>query len=257
MAFAYQESDIDRRYDLGRNLGTQATGALMELLRRYAPHPVGLVIDLGCGTGRFTAALAETFHARVVGVEPAANMRRAAAGKLYSGAVSFVSGAAEHVPFKDDVADVVFLSQVLHHVADRAAAFREVRRVLKRGGRLSVRQTTRENLDACGSYFYQRFFPEARAFDERRLPFRAEISRLARSCACRTIAIETTRHEIAATGLEYVEKIALRAYSDLECISDAAFRNGLSALQEYSAAHVDFPKFAENDLFVFGSRDAP
>jgi hypothetical protein len=139
-------------------------------------------------------------------------------------------------------------------VADRSAAFREIRRVLKLGGRLFVRQTTRENLD---TYFYQSFFPEARAFDERRLPFRAEISGLARSCEYRSIAIETIRHEIAVTGIEYVEKIALRAYSDLECISDAAFRNGLNALREYSAAHVDFPKFAENDLFVFGNRDAP
>jgi hypothetical protein len=81
------------------------------------------------------------------------------------------------------------------------------------GGRLCVRQTTRENLD---SYFYQRFFPEACAADEQRLPSRQEVLRLADSCGYGAVAMATLCHEIATTSLECVEKIALRTYSDLE-----------------------------------------
>jgi ubiquinone/menaquinone biosynthesis C-methylase UbiE len=159
-----------------------------------------------------------------------------------------VDGTADRIPLESGSADFVFMSQVLHHIEDRQAGFREIRRVLKPTGRLGVRQTTRENLD---SYFYQRFFPEARALDEGRLPYREELLGLATQSGFRLIALETLRHQIADTALDYVEKIALRTYSDLEYISDAAFGDGLTPFRNYCLAHPDFPRFAENDLHVF------
>jgi ubiquinone/menaquinone biosynthesis C-methylase UbiE len=239
---------MNRRYDLGRNLAPEATEALMELLRGYVARPVNLIVDLGSGTGRFTAALAEAFAAQVLGVEPAPNMRVAADAKPHSASVRFVQGRAESIPVEDGMADLVFMSQVLHHLMDSLKALREIGRVLKSNGSLCIRQTTRENLD---SYFYQRFFPAARAVDERRLPSRDELGVVASSCGFRAVAIETLSHQIAASAAEYVDKIALRTYSDLECIDDAAFCEGLDSLREHSSAHPDFPRLAENDVFIF------
>ena len=165
---------MHRRYDLGRNLTSEATDALMDILRAYVAQPVNLIVDLGSGTGRFTAALAEAFAAQVLGVEPAANMRVTADAKPHPPSVRFVQGQAESIPLEDGMADLVFMSQVLHHLTDIPKALLEIRRVLKLNGTLCVRQTTRENLD---SYFYQRFFPAARAVDERRLPSRDELGR--------------------------------------------------------------------------------
>jgi trans-aconitate methyltransferase len=82
--FTYQESDVHRRYDLGRALTSEATDALVELLRGYVTSPVNLIVDLGSGTGRFTTALSEAFAAQVLGVEPAANMRATAEAKSHS-----------------------------------------------------------------------------------------------------------------------------------------------------------------------------
>ncbi len=220
----------------------------MQALRRHVPERIGLIVDLGSGTGRFTEDLAAAFAALVVGVEPAANMCAMAEAKAHSGAVRFVDGTVDRIPLESGSADLVFMSQVLHHIEDRRAGFREIRRVLSPAGRLGVRQTTRENLE---SYFYQRFFPEARALDEERLPYREELLGLANQSGFRLIALETLRHEIADTALDYVEKIALRTYSDLEYIPDAAFRDGLIAFRNYSLAHPDFPRFAENDLHLF------
>jgi ubiquinone/menaquinone biosynthesis C-methylase UbiE len=247
MEFGYQQSDVHRRYDFGRALEPEATRALMELIRGHAARPVRLVVDLGCGTGLFTAALAEAFNAPVVGVEPAANMRAAAEAKPHPATVRFVPGWADHIPLEDGAADLIFMSQVLHHIGDRPRALSEVHRALRPRGRLCIRQTTQENLD---SYFYQRFFPEARAIDEGRLPSRGGLLRLANSCRYRKVAVETLRHEIAATSSDYVAKIGLRTYSDLECIPDAAFRKGLEALRAYCAAHPDHSRFAEDDLFI-------
>ncbi len=246
--FMYQESDVHRRYDLGRALTSEATDALVELLRGYVTRPLNLIVDLGSGTGRFTTALSEAFAAPVLGVEPAANMRATAEAKSHPAQVRFVQGQAESIPLDDGVADLVFMSQVLHHIADGPTALREIHRVLKSNGNLCVRQATRENLD---SYFYQRFFPVARAVDERRLSSRDELVGLVTSCQFRVVAIETLSYEIAPCAKEYVEKIALRTYSDLECIDDSAFHEGLAALREYCSAHPDHPKLAENDLFIF------
>ena len=239
---------MHQRYALGRNLTSEATDALTDLLRGYVARPVNLIVDLGSGTGRFTAALAEAFAAQVLGVEPAANMRLTAKSKSHPATIRFVQGQAESIPLDDSVVDLVFMSQVLHHLADGPKALREIGRVLKSNGSLCIRQTTRENLD---SYFYQRFFPAARAVDERRLPSRKELGGAARACGFRAVAIETLSHQIAASAAEYVDKIALRTYSDLECIDDAAFHEGLDSLREHSSAQPGFPKHAENDVFIF------
>jgi ubiquinone/menaquinone biosynthesis C-methylase UbiE len=99
--FTYQESDVHRRYDLGRALTSEATDALMELLRDYVTCPVNLIVDLGSGTGRFTTALSEAFAAQVLGVEPAANMRATAEAKPHPARVRFVQGQAESIPLVD------------------------------------------------------------------------------------------------------------------------------------------------------------
>ncbi len=250
MPHTYQESDVHERYDRGRTLNADVTLALVESLRRHAPPAVRLVVDLGCGTGRFTATLAEAFAAPVVGVEPAPNMRATAEAKQHQASVRFVGGSAVCIPLGDGSADVVFLSQVYHHLTDPPAAWREIRRVLAPGGRLFVRQATREILDG---YFYQRFFPEARALDERRLPSRDDLVRAGAASGYQVVAVETSRYEIAATLEEYVERVALRTYTDLEYISDDAFRAGLDSFRAYCAARPDCPRSVEMDLFVFDS----
>src|SRR6478736_2105305 len=75
MTFSYEQSSIHSRYDVGRVYSSNAMTELMEAIRRHAPGQVRRIIDLGCGTGRFTKSLFETFDVPVVGVEPAKNMR--------------------------------------------------------------------------------------------------------------------------------------------------------------------------------------
>ncbi len=99
--FTYQESDIHRRYDLGRTLTSEATDALVELLRGYVARSVNLIVDLGSGTGRFTTALSEAFAAQVLGVEPAANMRATAEAKPHPLTARFVQGQADGIPLSE------------------------------------------------------------------------------------------------------------------------------------------------------------
>ena len=91
-------------------------------------------LDLGCGTGVFTAELARA-GAEVIGVEVAqAAVRRA---RDQHPSLQFELVAVEGpLPFADGAFDLVWASEVIEHVADTARWLSEVRRVLATGGRL-------------------------------------------------------------------------------------------------------------------------
>jgi len=99
-------------------------------------RPGERVLDLGCGAGRFIAALREA-GADTVGVELAqAALERAR--RNVPGADLRLVAPDGSLPLPHGEFDVVWCSEVLEHVPDTVAFLTEARRVLKRGGRLLV-----------------------------------------------------------------------------------------------------------------------
>ncbi|MFB2598237.1 class I SAM-dependent methyltransferase [Herbiconiux sp. P17] len=92
------------------------------------------VVDVGAGTGKFTASLVGR-AASVTAVEPDAQMRARLAANL-PGVVA-VPGTGEAIPLGDDSADVVTFAQAWHWV-DVDEASREVARILRPGGVLAL-----------------------------------------------------------------------------------------------------------------------
>src|SRR3978361_1330784 len=94
------------------------------------------VLDLGCGAGRFVAALQDA-GADPVGVELAeAALERAR--RNVPGAELHALGSDGAIPLEDASVDLVWCSEVLEHVPDTAGLLSEARRVLRTGGRLLV-----------------------------------------------------------------------------------------------------------------------
>jgi SAM-dependent methyltransferase len=62
---------------------------------------ISLVIDLGCGTGRFSEVLAAHFGAHVIGVDPSEKMVDQARRKPATGNVDYRQGTAEALPLPD------------------------------------------------------------------------------------------------------------------------------------------------------------
>ena len=93
------------------------------------------VLDLGCGTGRHTAWLAEA-GARVTAVDFSAGMLEEARRKVPSGSVRFiVHDLHQPLPLGDATFDAVVSGLVLEHLRDLHAFFTEARRVLRPAGR--------------------------------------------------------------------------------------------------------------------------
>jgi ubiquinone/menaquinone biosynthesis C-methylase UbiE len=157
--FDYDESDIHLRYAQARRISPRAMAMWLEAIGRHVPRPeVKTIVDLGCGTGRFTAILRRHFSAQVIAIDPSGNMLRVAAADATDG-LAYVQTRAGQIPLHDGWADLVFASMVWHHIPDKHAAGREIARVLRRGRYLCIRTAT---LEAVDSELYLHFFPSAR-----------------------------------------------------------------------------------------------
>lgn len=124
-------------------------------VRRYLnPSPGMTLIDVGAGIGRFATAFNDWFGADVIAVEPSASMR--ALIQVRPG-IQVLDGHAGVLPLPDDSADGVWISMVIHHIPDLHAAAAEIRRVLRPGAPVLVRQ---QFPGRCERIELVRWFPE-------------------------------------------------------------------------------------------------
>lgn len=111
---------------------------LQRLSQLLAPRPDVCLLDLGCGAGHASFAAAAVVE-RVVAYDLSAAMlgvvQQAAADKGLQN-IQTEQGVAERLPFADRSFDVVISRYSAHHWHDVAQALREVKRVLRPGGRV-------------------------------------------------------------------------------------------------------------------------
>jgi sarcosine/dimethylglycine N-methyltransferase len=119
--------------------GLAATVQLAELAGINADMSV---LDVGSGVGGPARFLAAAYGCRVTGVdlsEPFVAAARYLTERTgQSGLVSFETASALELPFDDGYFDVALLQHVAMNIADRPRLYREIRRVLKLGGRFAT-----------------------------------------------------------------------------------------------------------------------
>jgi sarcosine/dimethylglycine N-methyltransferase len=121
---------------------TRGLAATVEL-GKLAGLTAGMsVLDVGSGVGGPARFLAATCGCRVTGIdlsEPFVEAARYLTGRTgQGGQVSFETASALELPFESGRFDVALLQHVAMNIADRPRLYREIRRVLKPGGRLAT-----------------------------------------------------------------------------------------------------------------------
>jgi arsenite methyltransferase len=120
-----------------------AQGLLRRVMKSLTPTawldlPAGgVAVDVGCGPGNVTAALAG-LDRLAIGVDISEAMLARAVRAEASPSVGFVRADAQRLPFRDSIADGVVSLAALQLIPDPALALAEMVRVLRPGGRLAV-----------------------------------------------------------------------------------------------------------------------
>jgi SAM-dependent methyltransferase len=144
-----------RIYDRNRLLRLLSLAEIPATLGRLQPDRGDTILEIGCGTGRFTRHLTRRC-ARVIGVDYSLASLRVAQEKARGAGVQFIQADASHLPLREGVATKALSCQMLEHlptVEARTRALAAIARSLREGGRLVV-----------SAYWYS---PLARWFGER------------------------------------------------------------------------------------------
>jgi ubiquinone/menaquinone biosynthesis C-methylase UbiE len=110
---------------------------LQTLLAPFAPPAGSRYLDVGCGNGAATLAVARAYGLEATGidVDPAQVALARAAGKG-NARVHFVEADATRLPFADASFDAVASSKATHHIQAWTEALAEMARVIRPGGHL-------------------------------------------------------------------------------------------------------------------------
>ena len=116
-----------------------------DILEELEREPFSDLLDAGCGPAPMISLLAEKYPDRhYTGLDLTPAMIEQAKKKNIPNA-EFVVGDCENFPFEDNAFDAIICSNSFHHYPDPLAFFKSVKRCLRPGGRLVLRDVTSEN----------------------------------------------------------------------------------------------------------------
>jgi len=247
----YDSTDIPIGYDRGRDHGPEVLELWMNVVAScVGKERLNTILDLGCGTGRFSESLAAHFDAEVIGIDPSRKMLDQAQAKLHDRRVRYQLGRGEAIPLANNSVDLIFMSMTFHHFDDPMLVACECYRVLRDGATAVLRTGTRERIP---SYPYVDFFPRSWPIMEGCLPTSAFIREVFESAGFSTVRFDVVTQKIAPDYATYAEKLSAGADSVLAQLSPSDFRAGMDALRAHAARVRDTSVSEPIDVFVFRS----
>lgn len=245
----YDKTAMPAAYDAGRGYPPEVLAFWLDVIARWVPkNAVSDILDLGCGTGRFSAGLANHFDARVIAIDPSEKML-AQARKKATGGVRYEQASGEDLPLAGASIDLVFMSMVFHHFEHPGRVVQECRRVLRPSGSVCLRAGT---VERCDSYAYVPFFARTREILNRSLQSQTLIESIFTAAGFQLVAHELIPSQAAESWNAYADKLAYRADSILVQLSDQEFEQGLAALRNHAATRPPREPVTEPvDFFVF------
>ena len=193
------------------------------------------VLEVGAGTGRLAAALAERALAKVWAVDPSPEMLTVARGRAPRG-VAFKQARAEALPFRDGWFERA-VAMLVVHVLDRPRAFAEARRVLGDGGRFVIATFDPAHIH---SYWLNRYFPSIAKIDLARFATADVLGDELRAAGFASVRTIELRQRKTIDRDRAVERIRGRHISTFDLIDETEFEAGLNRAVEEVPAEVEY-----------------
>jgi ubiquinone/menaquinone biosynthesis C-methylase UbiE len=218
-------SNIAKYYDKVRT----EPGALLSRIVKYGGiKPKSIVLDIGCGTGRFPIDLLTLTRCSLFGLEPSLEMLREALLKDSSRSIVWVRGDGQRLPFPNEIFDCVYMTFVLHHMERKDLALQEIYRVLKRGGRCVVMTISHSQIKR----HVLNDFPGVTAIDLKRIPSVPSIKKSMSSRSFKNIHYHVFHRFESTPTHKYLERVRNKYASTLTLFSDEEFQRRFKVFQQ-------------------------
>ena len=218
---------IAKEYDKGRSSENVKLWA-SETRRLAGLSEASIILDLGCGTGLYTAGLSEETGATTCGFDPVPGMVGQARNKSHS--VHWFNAMGEWMPLRPGALDCIFSSQVWHHIENKQDTADECGRVLRAGGHVVIRTISHEQLHEKVVF---RYFPEIKENQLKVYPSNDDFRRYFGAAGFSETVFHPYSLERYQSVGEFVEIAEKRLWSMFRPISEEGLRRGVEALRRY------------------------
>lgn len=224
---------IAHLYDAQPHRAKSVDPELLAFVRRRAATGALSVLDVGCGTGSQLAAdRAAAPQAFLAGLDRSLGMLRQARSKAAE--IAWIQADAAMLPFRDGTFDFISCQFALHHVQDKAGMLQAAFRVLRRNGRLVLRNFCPQE---SSDWLYYEYFPVARAVDLIDFWPSEEIMTAMQASGFAAVTAERQHLHYEQNLRHWLDVVRRRdTCSQLMAIPDAAYAAGLSRLERELAA---------------------
>jgi ubiquinone/menaquinone biosynthesis C-methylase UbiE len=124
---------------------------LSRMVKWLKINPGSVVLDVGTGTGVFLPFLIGEVGTEgwIIALDFAEKMLRKAQAKCFEGNITYLHADVINIPLSDNIVDAVVCYSSFPHFPDKPTALAEMKRVIKKGGRLFICHTSgREQINA-------------------------------------------------------------------------------------------------------------
>jgi len=187
-----------------------------------------VVLDIGCGTGRFPLGIFATKNSIVCALEPSIEMLKHAVAKDKSRDILWVRGDGQKLPFREKFFNCVYMTLVIHHIENREMALQEICRVLKKGGNCVIMTVSHHRIKE----YPLGAFPGVTAIDLKRFPSVPSLKKTMSKIGFRDVHYHVVKHDEGCMPTkEYLEMVRNKYISTLTLLSEEAFQRGLKIFQ--------------------------
>jgi len=217
---------ISRIYDVSRGINVETVRKLVRLLNVNSDSAF---LDLGCGTGNYTAALQKTAKS-LIGIDISKGMIEQAQVKFPQ--IHLICGDVTNLPCDSETFDGAFAIQLLHHLNKKEIFLKEAHRVLRKGGCLAIHSCSHSQLR---SFWFYHYFSQGLEVDLARIPDSGEITLMLEKTGFSNVGIEVCYQDEVVTHetpQSYLDKNYRNSISTFAFLSQKDIEAGCRKLQE-------------------------
>lgn len=220
-------SQIARYYDRVRP--TPANILVSKIIEHGKIDANRVVLDVGCGTGRFPLSISAIKNSTLCALEPSIEMLKQAVEKDRSKRILWVRGDGQRLPFRDCAFDCVYMTAVIHHVENKKMALREIYRALKKGGKCVINTFSHSRIKKHITHD----FPGVVAIDLKRVPSVPSLKKMMTMIGFRDVHHHVVQVDEGCVSIdEYLERVRNKYMSTLTLLSEDDFQRGFKIFQE-------------------------